>query len=237
LLSLSERAQRVCLLLETLNDPYPTPRGSIEPGSGPSPSRYVPCETCRRRGEIRVRQGWALCLLCDGTGWKLREHEPPWDAYLELPLEEANQLPQAIVPAKGSAEPGWPLWDPVRVLYDRHGSYRELRRQLDWLSLAHPQRYLLVRRVLVDHEPRRLDRAAGLELRIGVVMLARRMPSVRVPGWLIEKGNAERNRTIEGLAAEGLTPGQIARELGLSRDAVKRKLRKKTQRENRRAFA
>lgn len=231
MLSLAERAQRVYLLLDTLNDPYPTPRGSIEPGSGPAPSRYVPCETCRRRGEVRLRGGWVLCLVCDGTGWKRRENEPPWDAYIELPLVEANELPRATSPPRVTIADGESFaWELVRARYDRHGSYREVRRQLDWLSLVHPRRYLLVRRVVVDHEPRKLDVQAGHELRAGVVMIARRMPSVRVPGWLIERGNAQENRTIEALAAAGMTPGQIARELGLTRESVKRKLRKKSQR-------
>jgi DNA-binding CsgD family transcriptional regulator len=53
---------------------------------------------------------------------------------------------------------------------------------------------------------------------------------VRVPGWLIERGNARENQTIEGLAEGGMSPGQIARELGLTREVVKRKLRKKKQR-------
>ena len=237
MLSLTERAQRVYLLLDTLNDPYPTPRGSIEPGSGPSPSRYVPCETCRRRGEVRARGGWTLCLVCDGIGWKRRESgEQAWDAYIGLSLDDANQLSRAVLPSRStSVDPPWPPWDPLRLRYDRHGSYRELRRQLDWLSLAHPRRYLLVRRILVDHEPREVDRQIGLELRLGVVMIARRMRSVKVPGWLLERGNAEQNRTIETMAADGLAPSQIARELGLTREVVKRKLRKQNQRAKARA--
>jgi hypothetical protein len=233
LLSLAERAQRVYLLLDTLNDPYPTPRGSIEPGSGPSPSHYVPCETCRRRGEVRARGGWVICLVCDGTGWKRREHEPPWDAYMELPLDEANELPRATSPPRLAPidEEGF-AWEVVRRRYDRHGSYRELRRHLDWLSLTHPGRYLLVRRILVDHEPREIDRRTGVELRVGVVLIARRMPIVKVPGWLIERGNADQNRTVEALADAGMKPGAIARELGLTREVVKRKLRKKRQRSN-----
>ena len=239
MLSLAERAQRVWLLLDTLNDPYPTPRGSIEPGSGPSPSRYVPCETCRRRGEVRVRGGWGLCLVCDGSGWKRRgASEAPWDAYIGLPLEEASQLPRSLPsPYVASREPEWPPWAALAGRYDRHGSYRELRRHLDWLSLAHPSRYLLVRRVLVDHEPRTLQKASGRELRIGVVLIARRMRTVRVPAWLIERGNAEQNRTVEALAASGMKPGAIARELGLSTEAVKRKLRKKNQRVRRAEIA
>jgi len=151
-----------------------------------------------------------------------------------MPLVEAAQMPRASSsPRLGDAEDAGHAWEALRARYDRHGSYRELRRQLDWLSIEHPRRYLLVRRILVDHEPRELDRASGLELRIGVVMIARRMRSVRVPSWLIERGNQRRNRTIEEMAAEGMRPAQIARVIGLSADAVKQKLRKKNQRERR----
>jgi hypothetical protein len=79
-MQIEERVQRVVILLESLNDPYPTPRIALVPDSGPAPSRYVPCETCSRRGEVRVRGGWQLCLLCDGRGEKKRENEPAWDA-------------------------------------------------------------------------------------------------------------------------------------------------------------
>lgn len=149
-----------------------------------------------------------------------------------MPLTEAAQLPRASESAKLPPDDDAFAWERARRLYDRHGSYRELRRHLDWLSLSHPRLYLLVRRVVVDHEPRALDVATAADLRLGVVLIARRMRSVRVPAWLIERGNAERNRTIEGLAAEGMNPGRIARELGLTREVVKRKLRKKRQRES-----
>ena len=186
---------------------------------------------------MRARGGWTFCLVCDGTGWKRRDGEPAWDAYLEMPLMDANELPRATTPPRlGENGDAGEAWEALRARYDRHGSYRELRRHLDWLSLSHPRRYLLVRRVLVDHEPFALTHGDGHELRIGVVLIARRMRNVRVPTWLIEHGNARENRTIEGLAADGLTPGQIARALGLSRDQVKRKLRKKNQNGKRRAI-
>src|SRR5215831_15180782 len=130
---LAERVARVRILLDTLNDYVPTPRAAVVPEAGPSPSRYVPCETCRALGEIRVRGGWQLCLLCDGLGWKRREKEPAWDAYLELPLEEAAQLPQAIVTRPVETSEDAFTWEKLRSRYDRHGSYQELRRQLDWL--------------------------------------------------------------------------------------------------------
>lgn len=226
---LAERVVRVRLLLETLNDPYPTPRGALVPDSGPAPSRYVPCETCRGRGELRQRGGWALCLICDGRGWKRREGEPEWDAYVELPLTEAVSMPRELgtrLPLSDEIREATYGWERLRQTYDRHGSYKGLRIQLDWLSLVDPLRFRLVRGVLVDHEPRSLDGVMQVHLDLGVVMIARRMPSVRVPPWLLERSAAaEKRNTIGALAADGFTAGQIARRLGLSKEAVRRKLK------------
>src|SRR5215467_4876054 len=96
---LADRVQRVRLLLDTLDDPYPQPSTALRPDSGPAASAYVPCETCRRAGEVRVRGGWQLCLLCDGRGWRRRQAgDPEWDAYVELPVVEAAALPVPIAP-------------------------------------------------------------------------------------------------------------------------------------------
>lgn len=226
---LAERVIRVRLLLETLNDPYPTPRGALDPDSGPAASRYVPCETCRGRGELRERSRWVLCLICDGRGWKRREDEPEWDAYVELPLVEANALPRepttrTVLPDAVRDETYG--WERLRQTYDRHGSYKQVRVQLDWLSLVRPVRFQLVQAVLVNHEPRLLDVAMQLEMQLGVVMIARRISVVRVPPWLIERSAAaEKRNTIEALAADGFGAGQIARRLGLSKESVRRKLK------------
>lgn len=225
---LAERVQRVRLLLVTLNDPYPTPRGALEPDAGPAPSRYVPCETCRERGVIRRRRGWALCLVCDGVGWRRREHDDlEWDAYLEMPLVDAVDLPRepsrrTLEPADG--EPAY-AWERMQRVYDRHGSYRELRRRLEQLSSSHPYRHRLVVAVLVNGEALVLDSAAEVELELGVVVLALRMRSVRVPSWLIERSAAaERRSTVAELAAQGHRAGEIARALGMTKKAVRRKL-------------
>src|SRR5215831_19038659 len=91
---LLDRVARVRLLLETLNDPYPTPRGGLRSDSGPAASRYVPCETCRTQGRVKTRSRWTLCLVCDGGGWKRREPgETEWDAYVGLPVAAAVELP------------------------------------------------------------------------------------------------------------------------------------------------
>lgn len=227
--SLSDRVQRVRLLLETLNDPYPTPRGALEPDSGPAASRYVPCETCREQGWVRVRQrAYVLCLACDGRGWRRREHgDVEWDAYLGMTLADAAELPREPTrrsPLPAEADPPY-AWERMQRAYERHGSYRELRARLEQLSLSHPYRHRLVRAVLVDGEPRVLDAAAERELELGVIHLALRMRSVRVPTWLIERSAAaERRSSVEELAAQGLRAGEIARILGMTKKAVRRKL-------------
>jgi len=224
---LSERVQSVRLLLVTLNDPYPRPRSLLVPDSGPAASRYVPCETCRQTGEVRVRGGWALCLACDGVGWKRREHgERPWDAYLEMPLDEAAALPRPsaarrpIDPARLEASYAW---ERALQVHDRHGSYQAVRRALSALHEVNLGRARLVRAILVDGEERRLSEALELELELGVVWIALRVGAVRVPPWLVER--PARTQSIEALVVQGLKPGEIARRLGMSKKAVQRKIR------------
>ena len=228
--ALAEHVERVRLLLGSMNDWVPTPVDPIEPDSGPAASRYVPCETCRSRGEVRIRGGWTLCLGCDGEGWRRREAgERPWDRYLELPLDEAVSLPVTRPKAgraQTSPEPEMFVWERVKATYDRHGSYRQMRGALDWLSLQHPRRYRLVRTVLVDHEPRALDEPARVDLDLGVLMIALRVRTVRVPPWLVERTAAdERRDAILELAAIGLTAGEIARRTGIPRGTVRKRLR------------
>jgi len=226
---LAERVVRVRLLLETLEDPYAIVRGSLVPDSGPAASRYVPCGACGGRGERRARGGWVFCLSCDGRGERRRERgEEAWDAYIGLPLAEANELPRQPAVKRQLPEEAYEqtyTWERLRQSYDRHGSYRQIRVQLDWLSLAAPLRHGLVKGVLVNHEPKRLDRRMRAELDLGVVMIARRIPTVRVPPWLIERSRAsERRNTIEALAADGFTAGEIARRTGIPKRTVRKKL-------------
>lgn len=222
---------RVRLLLETLNDYIPTPRSALETDSGPSPSRYVPCDGCNGRGERRVAGGWVMCLVCDGRGERRREaRDEPWDAYIRLPLVDANELPRE--PPLGSTisdeirEQTYG-WERVRRAYERNGSYRQVRVQLDWLSIERPQRFRLVQTVLVDHEPRELDATMKLEMDLGVVMIARRISNPRVPAWLMERSAAaEKRDSIATLAADGFSAGEIAKRIGLPKEAVRRKLKR-----------
>ena len=242
-MDLPERVAHVRLLLLTLNDPYPTPRGVLDSDSGPAASRYVPCETCRRRGWLRVRRGWILCLVCDGEGWKRRTAtEPEWDSYVEMPVEEAVTLP--VMPSEPTQESvraartameeerrgNYRLlafgWERAVQAHERHGSYRELRRRLDWLREHRPRRYSLVRAVLIDQEPRALSAADLRDVELGVLALALRMRSVRVPPWIIERSAAAtRRESLASLAAEGYSAGEIARRLGITKETARRRLK------------
>jgi DNA-binding NarL/FixJ family response regulator len=57
-------------------------------------------------------------------------------------------------------------------------------------------------------------------------MSALRMRTVRVPGWLIERTDAdERRDAIVALASTGLPAGEIARRLGVPKSTVRKRLR------------
>jgi len=226
-LQLETKVERVTILLTTLNDPYPTPQGSLRPDAGPAASRSVPCETCRTTGWVKERGRVVLCLICDGDGWRRRRgDEPEWDRYLGMPVEEAVTLPTMPTPRPRLDGDDAYGWERAAISRDRHGSYADLRRQLEWLSAARPERHRLVRAVLVDQEPRRLEPAGVVELQLGVVQIALRMARVRVPHWLMERREAqERRQTIAALARQGLGAGEIARRLGIPKKVVRRRLR------------
>jgi hypothetical protein len=234
---LADRVSRVRLLLETLNDPYPTPRSALRGDSGPAVSRYVPCETCRRSGWVKKRRGLlVLCLACDGRGSRRRQRgDGEWDAYVGLPVTEAVALPVEIIPRPAildDEERGY-AWERLKASYERRGSYREVRFRHSQLAGNAPLRHHLIQVVLIDQEPYELEPRHKTEIDLGVTMIALRMRSVRVPPWLLQHEQETVNATIRGLANQGLKPGQIAGRLGLSPEAVKRSLRRQKQRENR----
>lgn len=241
---LVERVRKVRLLLVTLNDGYPTPQGSLDVPSGVAEGRRIPCEDCKRRGWVRTRQGDVLCLVCDGAGWRRRASvEEPWDEYVGLPTAEAASLPvmpsappvDAILArlADEQAEREGRLsglaygWERARAAADRRGSYRELRRSLGRMRDDRPNWHRLVVAKLVNDEPRSYTPRAELVVELGVVWIARDMRGpVRVPHWVIERERADQTRdTVELLAHDGLSPAQIAARLGISRKAVKRRIR------------
>jgi len=232
MVDLSDRVARTRLLLETLNDWVPTPQGALRSDSGPAASRYVPCETCRRHGRVKVRRGYALCLACNGAGWRRREAgDVEWDAYLELPVEHAVALPTMPASRAAHTEPVPPekesySWERARATHDRHGSYKEIRIRLEDLGLERPVRHRLVRTVIVDKEPVTLSPVDDVEMNLGVVWIALRMRSIRVPPWIMERSRAaERRETIQALHADGYSASEIARRTGLSRMVVRRRIR------------
>lgn len=230
---LAERVQRVQLLLETLNDPYPTPRSALRSDSGPAASRYVPCETCKRSGWLRRCRDYVVCLACDGRGWRRRQHdEQEWDAYLSMPVTEAVQLPVEAPyrPREDVGDESPYQWERLRVSYERGGSYRELRTRLAQLGTVALRRQRLIRRVLVDHEPIVLGHDDRLQLQLGVVWITLRMRSVRVPPWLMEHEQQQQNDLVRALAGAGFKPAAIAVRLGIEREVVKRVLRQAKQR-------
>jgi DNA-binding CsgD family transcriptional regulator len=192
----------------------------------------VPCETCRRTGWLRRRRGLTVvCLACDGTGWRRRQRdEAEWDSYLLLPVAEAVQLPveHAHRPPERPAEeePSYG-WERLRASYEARGSYREVRRRLGALGESWPRRQRLIRLVLVEAQPVQTDEHDLMEIDLGVVWIAMRMRSVRVPPWLLEHSAArDREQTIALLAADGFGAGEIARRTGISKQVVRRRLKK-----------
>ena len=230
MLEIHDRATRVRLLLESLNDWVPAPLSAMRSDSGPAASRYVPCETCRRSGVVRGRSVFVLCLVCDGAGWRRRvPGDVEWDAYVEMPVAEAVDLPTMSAPRRLEADGEEEAygWEHARRSHDRHGSYKEVRLRLEHLGHRRPRRYRLIRAVLVDKEPRRLTEADDVEIALGVAEIALRMRTVRVPPWIMERSAAsEKRETVFALAADGYGAGEIARKTGLTKEAVRRKLRR-----------
>ena len=169
-------------------------------------------------------------MVCDGRGWRRRAAgDVLWDAYVELPVEQAASMPS--MPNGRGPEPDVVeesySWERARQTHDRHGSYKEVRIRLDALSRVHVVRYRLVRTVVVDKEPVSLSPWYDTEVTLGVVWIAIRMRSIRVPPWIMERSlAAERRETVAALAADGYSAGEIARRTGMTKEAVKRKIRR-----------
>lgn len=250
-----ERERKVRLLLETMDDYLPGPSTiKSQDLPGPAPSTRRPCDDCKGTG--RTTRG--LCLVCDGAGRRratLREQrQDGWDEYVEAPVAEAvvpqlsagvdraaeiRRLDSSIariqrtLDAKDGkmVEEAFP-WEAARAAYERAGSYAELRRCLAELRLKAPDVYAAIRRLytLALSPPTRHEKA--LEA-VGVSFLAQAMRHVNVPPWIEQEAGESRNETIETLAAEGMTAGQIGRRLRIPKEKVRQVLRKAEQKARR----
>lgn len=220
----------MALLLDSMLDYLPgVPHVTFLTPSGPSASKFVPCETCRAQGRVRVRSGWRLCLVCDGTGEKVRSFgDPPWDMYMGMPLTDAMMLYEASldtpsVRAQCRARAGSDdmfAWERRRLMYERAGSYRSLERAIEKMRVEYPDGYESLRRRFY------WGTASSIELENrAVVWLAREMRSVRVPRWIAPRASM-RDRAL-ALSAQGFGVGSIGKMLNVKRVTVRRWVRKK----------
>jgi hypothetical protein len=249
--STEQRIANVRILLSSFFDYLPTPvtssgliaRASL---SGPAPGKRVPCGHCRRTGRIRlVRSGTRPCPVCDGAGWRVRRgsrnpshstYEQPWDEYTRQPVEaEEDQHPHSMTRHQldraleqlETYERGERFgWERERQVYERRGSYAELALALDRLAEQWPPGYLQIKRQYLRglyFEPSAMSR---LFCEVAEEWLAREMRGeIRVPVWLQEQVAASRELTIQELAEQGMTAGQIARRLRIPKLKVQRTLR------------
>jgi len=183
---------------------------------GPQASRYVPCENCAGCGRVRnrlpclvcspahdegrpivrPRHGCKMCQTCDGRGErKRRRGEAQHDTYSGLPLEDAvrareeDELKRAPRRWKGTGAPDLsedPTWRR-KAAYEAQGSYEELDRQLEWLSLAYRGRYEMLMHWVSSRDDQRWAWSEQAERGVHdtIVLLARRMAKpIRVPNWV-----------------------------------------------------
>jgi hypothetical protein len=244
-----QRERLVCALLETLNDPYELPRH--EPAdAGPAPSKRVPCGVCQRTGKLirdhRHGQTITPCGSCGGTGWRRkRKGDQEWDEYLNLPVSTAGAVLKTPQKAFKLDEDIRRLWFELQRLermdepdsdallralqakdwLERRGSYAELRRALRVLEHRFPCVYGAVWRRYLRNVETEGSKRFLLHVEVGVAFPGPgdegRGP--RPHAWR-QAESVRRVRSVEELAAEGLTAGQIARELGMPKRKVQRLL-------------
>jgi hypothetical protein len=225
LLPFERRRQRILLLILSLDDPYPDPRGArLDSAPGPQPSRSR-CKHCQSTGRIfsKTLGKNRYCPLCLGSGWRRGgpEKRDPYVAdeddnptrtrtlgerdrktmdrhTLERTLEALRATERA---RRGLPNPRERYgWESALERQRRLGSYGQLR-------------YLL--ELMPDTLRPRSD--AGLDW-----LTDRWIGPVRLPPWLepSENGGKPPEPTLEELQARGLSPTKIAKALGLTRSRV-----------------
>jgi hypothetical protein len=167
------------------------------------------------------------------------DYEQPWDEYVEAPVAEAEQHPapmdsyrrdrmiesldhdRALREGDDSSERFG--WERERIVYDRRGSYNELRRALRLLHRKWSDGYNQIVRVHFRGLAISLTSEDQLLLDAAEEWLARTMRGeIRVPPWLQEASAKIRQRSVAELAADGLSAGQIARMLRIPKQKVRK---------------
>ena len=245
------RRRELELLLATLEDYFGSSLdarvwagyGRAQPG--PAPSTRRPCRACDGVG--RVIPSGRPCVACrdgrdpathacrqcpDCAGEGLR-----WvDAYTEAPVSFEPLKPKHIsggtVKARSHAvravglEEQAPRWETRRERAERAGSYRELRRALEWLGAADARGHRLVLSVHIRGVQRRLSGADAGRLEACMRVLEALMPDpMRLPQVLREQLSGEqRSARARELRAGGASLRAIQRDLGVRKPALRRLL-------------
>lgn len=187
--------------------------------------------------------------MCGGTGWRRRaKGEDPYDEYTGEPIGDEGSRSKHKPPFRleddmrrltaqlervdlqiAEREGVWTDaygWERARVLWDRMGSYNELRRALIALQSRWPVGYSVVRAYWLRDVPvQMIGRAHDIE-RVAVVWLALEMRGqIRVPPWMLDNHHAERKDSFQKLVAEGRSASEISRLLGIQKKRVKKMLK------------
>lgn len=225
---------RVRVLLTSRHDYLPDPRGiELASQSGAAPGRRVPCTRCARRGRFFGQ----VCLLCDGTGWRLRRaDDDAWDEYTGTKIGDAESVISSMDPwqlqrelerlAREEASRDGDFteerygWEEARERRDKTASYGELERALEKLRDRHPGAWEFITTV---YDPAGVTSTSSRETEREVVRwIALEMRgAVRVPRWAYEAELEEIAGDVRRLQAEGYDEREIATELGLSRRRVR----------------
>lgn len=169
------------------------------------------------------------------------DYEQPWDEYLETPVEDASQnpgsMPSHLIDAaleridhdralrEGDDSSERFGWERERSLYDRQGSYAELRHAIARMRVLWPSGHRQVQRVYFWGAQIQLSFDDGHLLDISEEWLARSMRGpVRVPPWLQEQQAERKERSVSELADDGMSAGEIAKALRIPKQKVRRLL-------------
>lgn len=181
-----------------------------------------PCVRCRdarrdRRPFKRPHRhhGCHMCMICDGRGERRRRAgDEAYDGYSGLPLSELErEIAEAHISeaarrekrARGTAvdtqvgdEIGWLR---TRAAHRGAGSYDELERELAWLRDRFPFRYEMLMHWLTSHDDPLWSWSDGALERVSetIKLVAARVPTARVPSWVVRQERTRRDDGVEVL--------------------------------------